>query len=385
MRRYTILLVDDERENLNLLENVLGDRYAYLKAPNGIVALDMLKKQSVDMILSDQRMPKMKGVELLERARKVRPEAMRLLVTAYPDITVAVDAINRGEVNRYISKPFDPDELRTIVRQQFEVYALAAANRQLNAELTEMAAELLKVNQRLTELDRMKDAFLANVSHELRTPLVSSLGYLELILAGEMGAIPSSVDKGLRVANRNLLRLQALIEDLLNLVRHKRQRAVRPEDGNFALPPLIDECVQSLKARARKESLDVKVSIPPKLPRIRGDERGIHSVLTNVLSNAEKFTGAHAKISIRVAVRSHGRCVVEVVDNGIGPHGSDVRTHFPSFKSSDDDRARRYQGLGIGLTLAQQILERHESVLALQPDRGGGARVTFDLPLVTRG
>ncbi len=376
-RKHVLLVVDDERENLNLIANVLGDRHRVLKARDAASALEQLEAHEVHMILADQRMPGTTGVQLLEESRRLRPEAVRILVTAYPDTDVAVDAINRGQVRRFVSKPYDPEELRTIVRQELEVFDLQQANRRLARELGEVVEALLKANKELKELDRAKDHFLANVSHELRTPLVSATGYLDLILAG---GVPPGMRKGLEIAQRNLGRLLALIQDLLLLAR-MRYRPDALTRKPFDLKALVGECVESLKARSRKASLDVRVSIPRGLPKVDADERRIHSVLTNVLSNAEKFTPDRARIRVEVRQDRGGKARVAVRDNGVGPSRAEIADRFPFFKHADDPKAKKFGGLGIGLALARQILAAHGCEITLGRARGGGAEVVFDLPL----
>ncbi len=374
--RTPILVVDDERENLNLLERILGREYAVWKAPNAAAALRILEARDIHMILTDQRMPGIPGVELLDRSRSLRPDAVRILITAYPDVTVAVDAINRGQVKRYVAKPFDPAELRVIVRQELEVRAMAQSNRRLAEELAAKVEELQK-------LDRMKDHFLANVSHELKTPLVSALGYVELLLDGGMGSLEDRQTKGLRVAQRNLERLLGLIEDLLVLAKLKF-RPERVERKKFPLGDLVREEVESLRARSRKETLDVTIEIPRRLPLVEGDERAIRSVFTNVLSNAEKFSPPQARIAIRARRATRTRCEVEVEDNGIGT-AELKREDFPFFRSSDDAVSKKYGGLGIGLALARDILASHGCAIRLGPASRRGARVVFDLPLAGAG
>lgn len=378
-KRHTILLVDDERENLNLLGNVLGDDHYVLKARDPETALELVRDRDVHLVLSDQRMPRLTGVQFLERVRALKPDVVRILITAYPDVTVAVDAINRGQVKRYLTKPFDPSELRVIVRQELEVFELARANKRLTEELGRLVEELLKANKELKELDRMKDHFLANVSHELKTPLVSSLGYVDLILSGDMGSLDPKIERGLRVAHRNLERLVWLIEDLLNLAR-MRYRPEALQVTRFPLKPLVDECVESLRGRSRKAALDVRVRMPSSLPPIEADERKVHSVLTNVLSNAEKFTPDKARISVSVR-RRRGRAVVTVEDNGFGVAEDKRDASFPYFKHVEDAELKRYGGLGIGLVLARQILQAHGGTIELAQGRRGGTVVTFDLPL----
>ena len=375
MIRHSVLIVDDEQENINLLSNLLGERYNLYKARDGQVALDLLRRNEIHLVLTDQRMPGMTGVELLEKARDIRPDCVRMLVTAYPDVNNAILAINRGHVSRYIAKPFDSAELRVAIAQELQHLDLVLQNRKLNQDLGRMVDELFKTNRELRELNQMKDQFLANCSHELKTPLVSGMGYLDLMLTGGMGKLDPKIEKGLRIAHRNLERLLGLIENLLALAKAR----FRPEElrmTTFDLKPLVDECVASLKARARKKSLRVRVSWPARRPSIRADERKIHSVLTNVLSNAEKFTPEAARIEIRIEAGKKGKCRVSVTDNGSGPE--DPAGGIELFKSTADPRTG---GLGIGLMLSRQILEMHGCGIALDHGRGGGAIVRFDLPL----
>jgi signal transduction histidine kinase len=378
MKKHSILIVDDEQENINLLANILGDLYFLHKARGGAAALDLLQRHEIHMILSDQRMPEVSGVDLLERARQARPDAVRILVTAYPDVTNAIQAINRGEVKRYIAKPFDPAELKVMIAQELEHQDLVVANRRLNEEMGRMLDELFRANRELRELDRMKDQFLASCSHELKTPLVSGMGYLDLMLTGGLGRLDPRQERGLRVAHRNLERLLGIIENLLALARSR----YRPEElvlTRFELKPLIDECVESLQARARKKSLRVRTGARGGFPVIEADERKIHSVFTNVLANAEKFTPDDARIDVRVRRGPKRRCLVTVADNGSGPEEAGGKIGL--FKSTSD---LRRAGLGIGLTLARQILQAHGCDIALTRAPGGGALVQFDLPLGSR-
>lgn len=375
MKRHAVLIVDDQPENVNLLANLLGDRYALYKARDGASAIEILRRQDIHLILTDQRMPGMTGVELLEKARRIRPDCVRMLVTAYPDVQNAIEAINRGHVSRYVTKPFDPDELRLDIARELEHLDLVRANRRLQEEMARMVDELFRANQELRELNRMKDQFLANCSHELKTPLVSGMGYIDLLLSGGMGRLEPRQEKGLRIAHRNLERLLGLIENLLAMAR-ARYRPDELKVTRFDLKPLVDECVASLRARARKRRLRVRVIWPRARPVVEADERKVHSVLTNVLSNAEKFTPEDARIEIRISGGRGGRCRVTVKDNGAGPERdpSEIRL----FQTSADPR---YSGLGIGLMLARQILRAHGCDIELSRRRGGGAEVHFELPL----
>jgi signal transduction histidine kinase len=113
---------------------------------------------------------------------------------------------------------------------------------------------------------------------------------------------------------------------------------------------------------------------------LEADERKVHSVITNILSNAEKFTPDRARITLHVARRG-GRCVVKVTDNGIGLEKTGASAAFPYFKHLEDAALKKYGGLGIGLTLVRQVLQAHGCTIDLRNSPKGGTVVTFDLPL----
>lgn len=373
-KKHSILIVDDEQENINLLSNILGEDYSLYQALDAAQALSFLKKNEIHLVLTDQRMPGLSGVELLEKAREIRPDSVRMLVTAYPDVNNAIQAINRGHVHRYVAKPFDSAELKVAIQQELDHLDLVRANRRLNEEMGRMVDELFRANRELRDLNQMKDQFLANCSHELKTPLVSGMGYVDLLLSGGMGHLDPRQEKGLRIAHRNLERLLGLIENLLALAKAR----FKPEEvciSRFDLRPLVEECVESLRARARKKSLKVKAVLPKGKIPIDGDERKIHSVITNVLANAEKFSPDDARIEIRVSRPRAGRVRIAVTDNGVGI--KEPRADIQPFKTTTD---YRYAGMGIGLTLARQILQQHRCDILLEQGPQGGARVQFDLP-----
>ena len=144
--RHLILLVDDEKPILETLALTLLEEGRILTARGGTQALEVLEREDVSLILTDQRMPEMSGVELLERAREIRPDAIRILRTGYADVEALSDAINRGEVYRYLHKPWEPNELRLTIRRALEAYDLARRNVELTRELEGVNAKLRQEN-----------------------------------------------------------------------------------------------------------------------------------------------------------------------------------------------------------------------------------------------
>ena len=138
--KHPILLVDDEPEILFSLRGLLRRDFELHTANSGAEALEVLHKHPVHVIMTDQRMPEMTGVELLRRSRGGSPEAVRMIFTGYADIKAVIDAINHGQIYRYLTKPWDPDELLAVLRQACDYYDRIAERRRLLLDLREHLA-----------------------------------------------------------------------------------------------------------------------------------------------------------------------------------------------------------------------------------------------------
>ncbi len=143
---HGILIVDDEPAILESLELTLGDDYRVLTAASGEEGLEVLKREAVALIITDQVLPSMSGVEFLERAIELNPRAIRMMLTGYADIGSLVRAINEGRIYRYISKPWEPDEVRLNVKRALEAFDLATENVQLASALADANERLLAEN-----------------------------------------------------------------------------------------------------------------------------------------------------------------------------------------------------------------------------------------------
>ena len=231
-QRPTLLVVDDESEVLHSVHDLLRLDYRVLTCQSGDEALAVLdSSEPIQVVMSDQRMPGMTGVEVLRHAQPRRPEATRLMLTAYADIKAVVDAVNQGGVFRYLTKPWDADELQLVVRQAVDQNALIVERDRLMTELTES-------NLRLAEANRLKGAFIEVASHELNTPVAVVLGMAQLwkLTQGET-ATPSERHWVERIFSAGK-RLAATVERMLKLVRS--DDLSRPcEIGRFALDPLV--------------------------------------------------------------------------------------------------------------------------------------------------
>jgi len=268
----------------------------------------------------------------------------------------------------------DVTEKKTLERRIFEQERRHYEN--LEREVSERTRELEEANRELRRLDEMKDQFLANVSHELRTPLVSGIGYIELLLQGGLGPVTREARKGLEISHRNLNRLVALIEDLLAFARLESGRETLVLES-FDLRRIIDDCLLDLEVRAGKASLKLVKEMEEDLPNVYADEDKIHRVLTNLLSNAEKFTDDDAEITVTARRASDDRVEVSVADNGAGIPEESRAEVFDRFVRAQSSAP----GTGIGLSLVREIIHGHNCDVEIGPGPDGGTRVAFTLPV----
>jgi putative nucleotidyltransferase with HDIG domain len=136
--KYNILVTDDEIDNLQLFRRTLRGNYNVFLANSGFEAIEILKNNKVDMIISDHKMPGMDGVELMKKSVSLAPDAIRILITAYTDSTSLMQAINEAKIHRYIRKPWNPNDLLNLINASFEVYQLNIDNQSLALDLKEL-------------------------------------------------------------------------------------------------------------------------------------------------------------------------------------------------------------------------------------------------------
>ena len=182
---YKVLLVDDEEDNLALLYRTLRQDFTVLKTTSPLEGLRLLRENDIDIIISDHKMAEMDGVEFLKRGYDRRPQCVRLLVTAYSDTSILIDAINSGKVYRYIKKPWDPAELLLIVKSGLEFYQLRKENEKLIFDLKELFSGT--INAIIEALDA-KDSFTLGRSRRVTFLALKMVDYFKLPMA-EMGKL----------------------------------------------------------------------------------------------------------------------------------------------------------------------------------------------------
>jgi PAS domain S-box-containing protein len=227
------------------------------------------------------------------------------------------------------------------------------------------------------QMDEMRDRFISAVTHELRTPLISISGYLDLVLAGESGAIPSEVKSNLEVVKRNTDRLTSLTDDLLDIQRlqsGKLQVNLQPID----LREIIDHATSEIRPFIKAKKQRFNVAVPKKPLPILGDPVRLSQVLMNLLSNASKFTPEGG--TIRLTISDDKLLIVaKVADTGIGLRREDLTRVFEPFAAIK--KPTHIKGTGLGLSVTNGLVEAHMGrIWAESPGEGKGATFTFALP-----
>jgi signal transduction histidine kinase len=236
-----------------------------------------------------------------------------------------------------------------------------------------------RTNQELRELDQMKDMFVSGVSHELRTPLTSMLGYLEILLDGEVGELNDEQQHFLEIIDRNCHRLAELIDDILFMSRLDSGR-FQLERGSVELGELVAGRVESIRPAAEKKRVELHLATA-RAP-LSADASRLTQVVDNLLSNAVKFTPRDGDVFVTVATAADA-AQVEVRDTGVGiPEDEAPRLFERFFRAST---AQNIQGTGLGLSISKAIVEAHGGTISFHSGVGAGTTFTVDLPLTEDG
>lgn len=371
------LLVDDLEGNLLSLEGLLRrDDLIMLKARSGPEALEMLLQHQVDLALLDVQMPGMDGFELAELMRgneRTRHVPIIFLTAGNADRQRRFRGYEAGAVD-FIHKPIEPD----ILRSKAGVFFDLACQRQ---QLAHQRDTLRTYAEALKEADRRKDEFLAVLAHELRNPLAPIRYGLEIM---KMSAHEPVSEDIRAMMHRQLSHLVRLIDDLLDVSRISRGKInlnKEPVELSEALQAALEASRPLIEAN--KHTLVLQNAEEPIW--IFADLTRIAQVVSNLLNNAAKYTPAGGRITLSVH-RDGDHVRIAVADTGVGIPRAMLPRIFELFTQVDGENKRSQGGLGIGLALAQQLVEMHHGTLQVDSEgEGQGSTFTLRLPLYHEG
>jgi signal transduction histidine kinase len=388
-RRHTLLIVDDEADVLDSLRHQFHRSYRVLTCIAGAEAIQVLQEDDVELILTDQRMPGMTGDQFLQRARQLKPDAIRMLFTGYADMQAVINAVNEGAIFRYILKPWDTAELEGIIRQGVEQYDLLAERRRLFDELQTANVQLLRANEELARAGQLKTAFIEVASHEFNTPITLVLGLTELLRLSNL-ARPDQELEVLRQIASSGQQLSRLVTNMLTLLRAEDFRRTL-QTGPVNLAELLERAVDQVRHFVSARRLQLRVELAPDLGSFEIDADKISAVFINLLTNAIKFTPNGGAIELVARLAADDEAEIYVEDHGVGLEPEALKHLFQPFfteldpsRHSSGDFGFCKRGLGLGLSIARQFVDMHGGRIEAESRLGAGTRVTVHLPRRTR-
>jgi PAS domain S-box-containing protein len=229
------------------------------------------------------------------------------------------------------------------------------------------------------EVARMRSDIVSTVSHELRTPMTAIKGFLELILMGTTGHVSEEQRHFLSIVKSNVDRLSDLVEDLLNLSNIETgQLPLQLETVSFQIA--LQNVLDSLRGKIEEKDLELVVEVPFDLPPVRADRDRLIQILTNLVSNAYKYTPIGGRICI-TATSQNGFLRATVADTGIGISEEDRPKIFAPFFRADHPLVRDSSGTGLGLSIVKNLVEMHGGELVVVSELGTGSEFSFTIPL----
>lgn len=295
-----------------------------------------------------------------------------------------------GCVEIFKDAPFSSDDSRC-----FQTIAQQVA---LPLKSASLYQEIKETNLKLEKLERLKSEFISIVSHELRTPLTSIKNSLDILLTGKCGEINDAGNKFLDMAKRNVQRLSGIINDLLDLSKIEAGK-MDFHFKNMNIHQVIDYVKSTLSILAKEKGLSLICDEAANLPEIYADSQRLEQVLTNLVSNAIKFTPEGKKITITSELKNAGEIVVHpyfqdeiaklsgdyivvsVKDEGIGIAEKDLLHAFDKFAQIENSLSRKVGGSGLGLPIAKQLLDSHNGAIWCSSKLEQGSEFSFAIPV----
>ena len=420
-----LLIVDDEESVTITMAAILEmDGYEVATALNGPEALAQIEAEVFDLVLTDLRLDDFDGMDVLAATRKRSPDTIGIVLTGYASLESAVKALREGAYD-YMLKPADVEELRATVARGIErrklgqqlrerVAELEAANKTINElnetlqdrvaaatqslqerveELDSARAELQAGYEKLQELDKLKSQFLSIASHELKTPITAMSGFVQIAVRRVKRRLtggPPTVDswrkeeetllEQLEVVQRQTGKLARLVDELLDVSRIESGR-LELRVTEVDLPDLVAEVMRRHQLMATKHELKL-VYDPDGAFHVRGDRDHLEQVLNNLIGNAMKYSPDGGTIDVQVTRAGDQEIELRIADHGIGIRTEELARVFGLFYRSPDRLARDVGGMGLGLYITKEIVDRHNGRIWADSEVGKGTTFHVALPAV---
>jgi signal transduction histidine kinase len=390
-----ILFVDDEPSVLNIMERLfLFENYEVLTAASGKDGLQKFEEiLPIHVVISDYRMPEMNGVEFLEEVYKRWPDTVRMILSGYADLDAVISAINRGHIYKFISKPWNNNEIKVTVSTAVERYFLHKKNMELTESLVQKNEELRQFNEKLEQLVAERTAELmqtqdqlvqseklaaigilaAGIAHEIKNPLaIITMGteYMKNVIGDN--AMLQEVASKLKDA---ALRADTIVKGLLSYTRHS-PLALKESD----MATLIDETLTFTSHELQKKNIEVIRKYTENLPCVQVDTNQIKQVFVNLLMNGIEAMPDGGRFTIQAESLDNyiGGKAIQLVfsDTGHGIPAEKIGKIFDPFFTTKD-----IGNTGLGLSISKGIIDKHGGTIQVESIVDRGTTFVIRLPI----
>ncbi len=391
MNKQAIICIDDEAIVLDALTEQLqgefGEQYTIEVAENGDEAIEVVEeylKNSIEIpvVIADFIMPGMKGDDLLERIFKIRPETRNILLTGQASLQGVSNAVNKANLYRYISKPWDKNDLILTIREAIRSFEQEKTILNQNIELKELTSSLeIKVDQRtkeLKELNATKDKFFSIIAHDLKNPFNTLLGFSELMINNLDAYDRKQISEFINIIHSTSKNAYSLLENLLEWSRTQAGRIeLKPERIDLFI--LVEENISLLNGIANNKDIKL-VNEVNKDTVAFADKNMINTVIRNLLTNALKYTSKRGTVKVS-SETDDDRTVIKVTDTGVGIQEENLEKLFRidvnySTRGTEDEA-----GTGLGLILCKEFIQRNKGEIGVRSTFGIGSEFFFSLPV----
>lgn len=370
MARFKVLVVDDEpgirSGTRRILQNFTVDypfmdekiEFDVLEAGSGEEAIPIIEETKPDIVLLDNKLPGMQGIEVLEYIRKGQYDILVIMITSYASLELAVKATRDGAFD-FIPKPFTPQELRSSLENITKKLFLKRMTRKLNQDARQIRFQ-----------------FLSLLSHELKSPLNSIEGYIRMMRDRELGNALEDYDEILERTSVRINGMRSLIMDLLDFTKIESGKPVQ-KIQTVNLTELARSAMDTIRPYAIQKAVALKLNTEDKIEML-ADPEEIEIILNNLISNAVKYNieGGSVECILR---KEEDKIFIEVKDTGIGMSEEESSTLFKEFVRIHNAKTRNISGSGLGLSIVKKILQLYNADISVVsvPEKGSTFKIVF--------
>lgn len=363
MSNYKILVVDDEAGirmgTRRILQNFKVDypfmdehiEFEVLEAGTGEDALEIIDSQMPDIILLDNKLPGIQGIEVLEYVKRKMLDIVVVMITSYASLELAVKATRDGAYD-FIPKPFTPQELRGSIENITKQLFLKRMTQKMNKEGKQIRFQFLSV-----------------LSHELKAPLNAIEGYLKIMKERQFGEAVISYDQMIDRSIERITGMRSLIMDLLDLTKIESGTPVQNLE-QVDVVKIASTSIDTMRPYAIQKDVDIHLDARDEA-WISADPKELEIIFNNLISNAVKYNKDGGRVDVFVKKESDF-LILKVSDSGIGLNEEDKANLFQDFFRVKNSKTRNITGSGLGLSIIKKIVEMYHGDISVEsiPDQG---------------